>query len=228
MAWSRGLSYAVPVLHWFGHRAQCATPVIPSYRGEDALVCARCMPDFVPRCAICERPASALGVMDGFAHYAFWYLCPECVARVRAAGHWKMRRASANQARVDALKARFPELHVVETAPRRIALGGEIRGRAVSITLKIAARQGESERYVVRVALRVPRETVERAELAIDEGLVARLVRGSPSITVERYRWLRLAFRHLGKLDVLRVLEGMLDTADRLERHCPLDGPQVG
>jgi hypothetical protein len=215
------LLYAVSVLHWFGHRAQCVNAAIPSYRGERALVCAQCMLDFVPQCAICKCPAMALGVSDGFAHYEFWYLCPTCMAQVQAAGHWKIRRAQANQARVDALMERFPQLSVTETAPRRIVVGGEIAERSVRITLKIAARQGESERYVFRVSLRSARKTVERSELAMDEDLIARLVFGSPTISIERIRWLRLGFLHLGKLDVLRVLEGMINTAEKFDR--PID-----
>lgn len=175
------------------------------------------MPDVVLTCATCERRARVLGVVDDFTHYEFWYLCPECVARVRAAGPWKIRRAKANQARVEALKERFPGLHVAETAPRRVALGGEIEGRPVSFTLKIAAREGESERYVLRVALRLPRSKIERADLAIDESLAVRLCTGSPSIIIDRCRWLRLGFRHLGKLDMLRVVEGMIATAERLD-----------
>ena len=185
------------------------------------------MPDFVPHCEICKRPASALGVSDGFTRYEFWYLCHACVARVQAAGPWKIRRALANQARVDALKARFPELYVAETAPRRIALAGGIEGRAVSITLKIAAREGEDERYVLRVALRSARETIERSGLASDEDLIAQLTPGTPSITTDRCRWLRLGFLHLGKLDMVRALEGLIDTAERLDRLSPSTSPRT-
>jgi hypothetical protein len=96
-------------------------------------------------------------------------------------------------------------------------LAGEIATRAVRITLKIAARQGETDRDVLRVALRSERMIVERADLSIDDGLLVQMTRTSPSIGVDQHRWLRLGFRHLGKLDMLRVLEGMLHTAERLD-----------
>lgn len=181
-------------------------------------MCTACMPELVPRCPMCGAPAAPLGAVSGFEHYAFWYLCPACVARVREAGPWKIRRARANEARVEALQARFPGLHVVETAPRRIALGGAVGERAVSITLKIAAREGEDERYIFRVALRTPRESIERAELTLDEALLGRLARGSPSITTDSHRWIRVGLKHLGKVDALSVLEGLLATAERIDR----------
>ena len=175
------------------------------------------MPELVPVCPLCDRAATALGTEGGFIHYDFWYLCPACVARVRASGPWKLRRARANQARVEALQEHFTGLRVVETARRRVVLGGEVAGRPVWLTLKIAAREGEDERFVFRLALRSKRETVEREELELDERLQDQLSRKSPSIAVDRHRWLRLGFRHLGKLDTIRVVEGMVSTAENLD-----------
>jgi hypothetical protein len=205
------------MLRWFGHRSGCPSPIVPEYRGEAALVCAACMPEVVPRCPLCGALAKELSREGGFIHYEFWYLCPGCVERVRAAGPWKLRRARANQARVEALQERFAELSIIEAARRRVVLGGEVEGRAVRLTLKIAARQGEEERFIFRVALRSSRATVEREELGLEEELERRLSRKSPSIVVDRQRWLRLGFRHLGKLDTVRVVEAMLEATARME-----------
>ena len=59
------------MLHWFGHRWDCPKQVVPVYRGEEALVCAECMADYVPRCPLCDKQEAALRSKGGFIHYNF-------------------------------------------------------------------------------------------------------------------------------------------------------------
>ena len=55
----------------------------------------------------------------------------------------------------------------------------------------------------------------------IGEGDYSRLLQllsgGSPKLTVNRHRWLHAGFRHLGRLDTVWVLEGLLATAIQLD-----------
>ena len=53
-----------------------------------------CLPDFVPRCSMCDAPSPVTKTSGGFIGYAYGYLCPRCVAKVQAAGPWRERRAA--------------------------------------------------------------------------------------------------------------------------------------
>jgi hypothetical protein len=210
------------VLRWFGHTADCRRGhEVPKYRGPDALVCDACMPEHVPTCPMCGAPAPLRGVRDGYRHHTFWSLCPACVAKVQAAGPWRLRRARAIEARIGALQQRFPQLYAVEMARQRVVLGGDVDGRPVRVTLRIAAREGEDERYVLRAAIAGVQPEVGREALRLAPELIEQLSRRSPSVTKDAHRWLRIAFLHLGKLDIVRALEGLIETAARIDDPAP-------
>jgi len=209
-------------LLWFGHRGDCdARSTVPRYRGYDALVCTACMLDFVPSCTMCTTAARSLGDHDGYRHYTFAGMCPECVHRVRSAGPWKQRRAAALAARVDALAEAFAGL-VIEraTTGKRVVMSGAVGDRHVRFTLKLAAREYEDERYVLRAELLVARElgAVDRSALLLDPALLERLSEGSPKIVRDDRLWLRIAFLHLGKIDAIVAARGLLASAEALDR----------
>ena len=206
------------IQHWYGHLPGCLNPVIPAYRGPELLVCTSCMPDReAPTCLKCGVVACRTGPVEGFVHYAFTGFCPACVAKIRAAGPPRERRIRANQARVDALMERFPALEVTERARNRTQLDGIVEGRAVWLTIRVSTRGDSDERYVFRVELHEPVTTVDKADLRLESRLLELLSHDSPKITVNRHRWLHAGFRHLGKLDTVWVLEGLLATAIQLD-----------
>jgi hypothetical protein len=166
---------------------------------------------------MCRSVIPRIGTFEGFVHYASAGLCPTCVAKVLAAGPARERRARANEARIDALVQRFPTLAVSELARNRTQLDGVIDGRAVRLTLRISPREWSDERYVFRVALHGPVTTVTPADLQLDPRFVAGLAQRSPKLSTSDHRWLHASFRHLGKLDTVWVLEGLLATAVALD-----------
>lgn len=207
-------------MQWFGHRPGCAHPRWPDYRGPDALACATCTADLVPRCGMCDVEARMLGVEAGFRHFAFVGLCPACVATVRAAGPWRSRRAAALAARVRTLHEVYPDLEI-EHAPsgKRVVMSGVIGERHVRFTLRTGTREHEYERYVFRVALLVEHEVgpLERDVLDFGEAFAPIPSGGSPKVTRDDHRWLRVAFLHLGRTDTLTVVDAMLVAAARLD-----------
>lgn len=176
------------------------------------------MADYVPVCGICKTRAPVVGASEGFNQYEFWYLCPLCVQRiVDSATHWKVRRSRAVSARVEALQERFDTLAISDIGPRRVELRGEVAKRAVWLTLKIASREFEGERYIFRVQLHAPVDRLKRQAFRLSDKLSALLSPDSPKVTRTEHRWLRIAFLHLGKLDALEALESALAEADRLD-----------
>lgn len=174
------------------------------------------MPELSPRCPLCGARAAVIAHDDeGFRHHAFHYLCHACRARVLAAGDARSRRAAVTARRVEALLATHPELRMDEVARRRVSVRGEVAGRAVWITVRDSARQGEAERFVVRVAL--------GASIALDpeawvSALRQRPCEGSPKRVTDDGSWLWCGFRHLGRADLLHAIEAMCDAAERAER----------
>jgi hypothetical protein len=117
----------------YGHR--CGT--VPLRLHDAWWVCPKCMPDFVPTCGICSKPAPIVDRQPGFVGHAYGKLCPACVTKVKAAGPWRVRRMKAVEARRDALLARFPGLAVVRVAPAVIMLKGQVDGRQVEVRLRV-------------------------------------------------------------------------------------------
>lgn len=174
-------------------------------------MCLKCMPDFVPTCGICSKPAPIVDRQPGFVGHAYGKLCPECVAKVKAAGPWRVRRMQAVEARRDALLARFPGLAVVRVAPAVIMLKGQVDGRQVEVRLRVTTRQDCYERYVFHVQHDAALGTLDAAGLGLSDALRENLAINSPSYSQTEVRWLRVAFGHLGKLDTITVLEQLLD-----------------
>src|SRR5262245_29709476 len=114
------------------------------------MVCEACLPDFAPACSLCGSVSPTAYARDGFRAHVWGKFCPSCVTRVREAGPWKERRAIANGARAQALCQRFPSLMTIIRA-RTTHVEGDVRGRAVHVRLRIAAREGESERFIFHV-----------------------------------------------------------------------------
>lgn len=189
---------------WYGHR--CG--VVPQRLREAWWVCITCMSSFVPACGICSKPAPIVDRQPGFVGHAYGRLCPDCVARVQADGPWRERRARAVAARRDALLARFPELAIVREAPAVIQLGGAVDGRRVEVRLRVKTRQDCYERYVFHVQHDVG--TLGADDLGLPDDVRAQLALGSPNYTRTECRWLRVAFRHLGRLDTVTALERLL------------------
>ena len=184
------------------------------------LVCAACLPDFVPRCQMCSAPSPVLYEQGGFLVYAWAVLCTDCTAMVQAAGPWKLRRASANAARAATLIEHFPSLSSRIDA-RTTHVEGHVAGRAVHVRLRLAPRAFENERYVFHVGYRGPIESVAHEALHLDPRFADKMVPASLKVTHDRGRWLRVAWLHLGRLDTVRVLENLLEATARLERGLP-------
>ncbi len=192
---------------YYGHR--CA--IVPLRLHDAWWVCPTCMPDFVPKCGICSKPAPIVDRQPGFVGHAYGKLCPECVTTVEAAGPWRIRRLQAVEARRDALLARFPGLAVVRVAPAVTMLKGQVDGRQIEVRLRVKTRQDCYERYVFHVQHDAALGTLDAAGLGLADALRENLASDSPSYTQTEVRWLRVAFRHLGKLDTITVLEQLLD-----------------
>jgi hypothetical protein len=206
----------VTVRVWFGHTFACGRRSVPSYRGEHALVCEQCMPEWAPRCALCGEGAPRLGVdAEGYRHHAFHYLCGACRARVLRAGDARSRRAAVTARRLETLLSHHEGLHVDEVARRRVSVRGEVDGRAVWVTLRDSSREGELERFVVRVGLAA---SVTLEPVAWVSALRVAPCSGSPRRVIDRGEWLWAGFRHLGNADLLHVIDVMCDAAARAER----------
>lgn len=191
---------------YYGHR--CA--IVPLRLHDAWWVCTTCMPEFVPQCGICSKPAPIVARQDGFVGHAYGKLCPACVAKVEAAGPWRVRRARAVEARRDVLLERFPGLAVVRVAPAGIMLAGQVDGRKVEVRLRTTTRHDHDDRYVFHVQHDAARGSLDEAGLGLPEPLRSRLAFCSPSYTQTEVRWLRVAFRHLGRLDTVTVLARLL------------------
>jgi hypothetical protein len=172
------------------------------------------MGELVPRCPMCGLEASLLGSANGFRHFSFHYLCPDCRQRVLAAGDARSRRMQVTARRVETLFSRFEGLYIEERAAHRASVRGLVEQRRVWVTIKDAARQGECERFVVRVEL--GHNHTDDAPFAIAE-LSAKACRGSPRRVTDDGHWLWAGFRHLGNKDIIHVVEVMCAAAARIE-----------
>jgi hypothetical protein len=141
------------------------------------------------------------------------------VATVRAAGPPRERAIRANEAKIAALTDRFCGLAISEHARNRIQLDGVAEGRAVRLTLRVSAREGRYERHVFHVELHEPITSVAPGDLSLDPKLAGMLVSDSPKITHNDHRWLHAGVHHLGKLDVVPALEGLLASARLLDER---------
>lgn len=178
------------------------------------------MPELTPRCPLCREPARVVDVDDeGFRHHASHYLCAACRARVLAAGDARSRRAAVTARRLATLSSKHPALHVEDVARRRVGLCGVIEReagpRAAWVTLRDSARQGEAERFVIRVALAA---TIVLEPVAWTDALRVAPCAGWPKRVVDRGSWLSCGFRHLGNADLLHVIDVMCDAVERAER----------
>jgi len=165
---------------------------------------------------MCGADAAYLGDVDGFATFAHGALCDRCVRNVLAAGSAPVRRARTTQARVDVVLAAYPDLIIEERARRRVTIGGSILGRPVRFTFRDSAREGESERFVLRAAFAGERG-IDKSDLRLFSSLIERLAPGSPSIATEDFRHVRIAFRHLGRRDTLHAIDGLIASVASLE-----------
>lgn len=219
---------------YYGHRAECVrleggTPPYPDRLRAAWWVCTLCRADLIPECGICGAVAPIIDRQPGFVGYAYGNrgLCPACVKKVKAAGPWRKRRAAAVAARRDYLCERYPTLEIVKETSAVTQLEGEVRGRRVELRLRTKTREYSSDRYIFHVE-RAPTLTEIRAEdLGLPETIATNIAHGSPSLTQARVPWLRVAFLHLGKLDVGTVLEALLDRvgADPAPAPPPADDP---
>lgn len=163
------------------------------------------MPSFVPTCPLCGDEAIEIQRYGVFRAFSFGKLCPSCVARVRVDGTWKLRRAAANERRVEALVARWSEL-VVERHPRRVVLHGSIDGVSARIQLRLAPRDGTSERFILEVEVAAVRQV---GSDILPAHLRSQLAHEPVCITRDRVAWMRVALRHAGPLDLVEALETM-------------------
>ncbi len=163
---------------------------------------------------MCDAPSPVTKTSGGFIGYAYGYLCPRCVAKVQAAGPWRERRAAAVAARRDALLERYPTLHVVKATRAVTQLEGPLEGRRVQVRLRTTTRQWSHDRYIFHVAWDAARATPAPADLGLPDSILRSLAAGSPRVIPEgASAWLRVAFAHLGKLDVMTVLAALLELA---------------
>ncbi|WP_024799846.1 hypothetical protein [Nocardia sp. BMG51109] len=140
-------------------------------------------------------------------------LCDECVERVRADGPWQVRRPLAAAARRGALIARHPELTTVNDTPAVVQLRGRADDRLVEIRLRIKLRRYSDERYIFHVEYPPSAPVLTAAGSALPGTLPGLLWWDSPTLTRTEVRWLRVAFRHLGKLDTMTALEHLVAVA---------------
>ncbi|MCA9714910.1 MAG: hypothetical protein H6713_30130 [Myxococcales bacterium] len=208
----------------YGHR--CTRRI--AAHSEAWWVCADCLPEFVPMCSKCQTPAPVKVVRDGFIGYSFGYLCPTCVATVQAAGPWRERRSRTVAARRDAVLERYPQLQVVKATRTVTQLEGALAGRRVQLRLRVTTRAYSDERYVFHVELDADAAPVTAEALGLPDTIVRALSRGSPRVLPNGpTSWLRVAFLHLGKLDVLTVLEALIARASPGARAEPASGDRV-
>ncbi|MGW0637385.1 hypothetical protein [Nocardia salmonicida] len=165
------------------------------------------------RCGICESPAvdnrhRTPGSSEGV-------LCTVCAERVLADGPWQIRRPLVAVARRDVLVARFPGLHTVKDTPAVLQLGGYADGRLVEVRLRIKVREYSYERYIFHVEYAPSAPQLAVADLDLPPHMVDLVSRESLKTTQTEVRWLRVAFRHLGKWDTVTALERMLIAAGR-------------
>ncbi|MEZ4454347.1 MAG: hypothetical protein R3B09_33145 [Nannocystaceae bacterium] len=192
---------------YYGHR--CG--IVPARVRDAWWVCSTCAADFVPRCGICQAPAPVIDHQPGFTGYAYGRLCSACVARVQSGGPWRKRRALAIAARRDVLLERYPGLAVVRDVRSMIMLAGRIDDREVEVRLRVSARQYTGDRYIFHVEVGPAWTSVTIPDLGLPEPLRRNLSHDPPAITQTQVRWLRVAFAHLGKLDVLTALTTILE-----------------
>lgn len=201
---------------------------------DDALVvCETCQPHYVATCTMCGKaaPLKQRGTCgntglfaqcaDGIKVFSWHYLCPTCVASVQGAGPWKERRAEANAARARALCEKYPGL--VSTIKGKIThVEGRIENRAVHVRLRLGTREGDDERYIFQIEYTGPEARVKIENLLLPEKLSRVIAHRWPtpvSLMNDRGRWLRVSFKHLGKIDTLDALDALLAAAERLERE---------
>ena len=90
-------------------------------------------------------------------------------------------------------------------------LKGQVDGRQVEVRLRVTTRQDCYERHVFHVQHDAALGTLDAAGLRLSDALRKNLAINSPSYSQTEVRWLRVAFKHLGKLDTITVLEQLLD-----------------
>ncbi|MGV9413558.1 hypothetical protein ACWDOP_26965 [Nocardia sp. NPDC003693] len=142
-------------------------------------------------------------------------LCVQCIERVLAGGPWRTRRPQAAAARRDALITKFPELTTVKDTPAVLQLRGHVDGLLVEIRLRIKVREYTNERYIFHVEYPAPAPLPTAAELGLPAHIADLVQWDSPKITQSEVRWLRVAFRHLGKWDTVTALECLLQVVRR-------------
>lgn len=96
--------------------------------------------------------------------------------------------------------------HTVSTTQ----LVGRARGRAVQVRLRRGARRFEYERFIFHVELRAE---LPAGPIDLALSFPAKYRATEPRVTIDRGRWLRVGFMHLGKLDVLDALDALLEAA---------------
>ena len=162
----------------------------------------------MPSCSKCGANAPAEKEIDGFIGYTFGYLCPECVKVVKNAGHWKERRRLALESRKKILLEHYPYLKIARETSNAVLLEGVIATLNVEIRLRVKERK--SERYIFHIEYIGESKKIEISDFEFPPHIAECASFSSPTITVTSNKWLRIGFKHLGKLDVLSVVEQML------------------
>ncbi len=185
----------------------------PSNKKNLWWACEKCLPSFTPNCSICGAESPVIEVDNGFIGYEYGYLCSTCVNKVKQGGHWKKRRLKAIKSRADIILETYPDLKVVKNTNLVSQFEGKIDDRSVEIRLRVKNRDGE--RYIFHV------EHFGGCDLGIIDAFrfpdpINRFVHQlSPKLTSTKKEWIRIGFRHLGKRDVLTVIESMLILAEQ-------------
>ncbi|MFB8003555.1 hypothetical protein [Nocardia sp. NPDC056000] len=159
------------------------------------------------RCSVCRSPT--------VFERPWGRLCTPCAERVLADGPSQIRRPRAVAARRDVLVARFPGLETVKDTPAVLQLGGSAQGRRVEVRLRIKVRELTYERYIFHVEYAPSAPLLTVPDLDLPPHMVDLVQWQSPKITQTEVRWLRVAFRHLGKWDTVTALERLLIAAQR-------------
>lgn len=187
------------------------------------LVCQRCTPDAVPTCFACEQPARFIKTVGQFKAYAMGLkYCAPCQNKVRLGGPAGPRRRAAVQARREALMARYPQLRVIRQTEKMVRLEGGVpdgtgQERWVRVRLKTSARQNSNERYFFEVGVFGDDARASEA-LSVPASIQRSMSSPRPTLVSDKGRFLRAAFLHLGKLDVLTVLDALLKVAVRYDQ----------
>lgn len=166
---------------------------------------------------MCDNDSPVIENSDEFIGFEYGYLCSSCVCKVKQGGHWKKRRLNAVRSRTNVLLETYPDLKVVKSTDVVSQLEGVIDNRLVEVRLRVKERDGE--RFIFHVEHLGGQDTSPIESFRFPDPINSFVHGKSPRFTRTKQEWIRIGFRHLGRLDVLTVIECMLELAVKNDQY---------